>query len=237
MVLAAGLGTRMRPLTLSKPKPLFTVGDRTMLDHALDKLVGVGVQKVVVNTYYLAEQIEEHLQGRKDLEIIISRETELLETGGGIKNALRYFDHQPFFILNADLPWMDSNVPSLSRMKATWDPDLMDTLLLVMPTRKARGFDLTKGDFMIDPLGHLLRKNVPLPRPYVFISAQIMKPELFEGVQEKIFSSNLIWNRLEDKKRLFGLPHDGTCYHVGTPEDWEKANSLLKSGRGWAVDD
>src|SRR5262249_36351155 len=124
MVLAAGLGERMRPLTLTKPKPLLEVGGRTMLDLALDKLVEFGTKRAVVNTFHLAEQIETHLKNRKDIEIIISRETELLNTGGGIKNALAHFGNQPFFALNADLPWTGAN--SLKKMAEAWDPAKMD---------------------------------------------------------------------------------------------------------------
>jgi MurNAc alpha-1-phosphate uridylyltransferase len=232
MILAAGLGARMRPLTLEKPKPLLEVGGRTMLDHALDKLVTAGIKRAVVNTFYLAEQIESHLASRRDIEIIISRETELCDTGGGIKNALRYFD-APFFALNADLPWMDGAVPSLQRMAETWDAAKMDALLLLMPTSKAHGFE-AKGDFALEKDGRVWRKDLPPPRPYVWISAQILKPELFAKVPDKVFSNNLIWNDCETRGKLFGLEHTGTCYHVGTPQDLAQANELLATGKGWA---
>ena len=234
MVLAAGLGTRMRPLTLAKPKPLFEVGGRTMLDHALDKLKAVGIARVVVNTFYLAEQIEAHLATRQDLEIIISHETELLDTGGGIKNALRHFEGKPFFALNADLPWFDGASPSLARMAEAWDPGRMDVLLLLMPTQKARGFAV-KGDFMLETDGRVWRKDAPVPRSHVWISAQIMKPQLMGEVTEKAFSNNRIWGVAEARRKLFGVEHDGTCYHVGTPEDLAEANRLLASGKGWAA--
>jgi MurNAc alpha-1-phosphate uridylyltransferase len=234
MVLAAGLGTRMRPMTLAKPKPLQIVGDRTMLDHALDKLVKAGFRRAVVNTHYLAEQIETHLQSRTDIGIIISREETLLDTGGGIAKALPHFEGQPFFALNADLPWIDGQEPSLTRMMRQWNPDSMDSLLLLMPTGKARGFHAT-GDFMMNKDGRVWRKNAPPPRPYVWISAQILKPELFANPPAAVFSNNHIWNDAEARERLYGIEHDGTCYHVGTPEDWHTANELLASGKGWAV--
>ncbi len=237
MVLAAGLGTRMRPLTLQKPKPLFEVGGKTMLDHALDKLVAVGIKRAVVNTYYLPDQIEQHLKARRDLEIIISREAELLDTGGGIKNALHYFGGKPFFALNADLPWLDGDAPSLGRMAAKWDAARMDALLLLMPTDKALGFaapgQQAKGDFMMEADGRVWRKDAPQPRPYVLISAQILKPELFDALDAKAFSNNLIWDRAEAQQRLYGIVHSGSCYHVGTPEDLDRANALLPSGQGW----
>jgi len=232
MILAAGLGTRMQPLTLEKPKPLLEVGGRTMLDHALDKLVAAGIKRAVVNTFYLAEQIEAHLSSRRDIEIVISRETELLDTGGGIKNALRHFD-APFFVLNADLPWMDGTEPSLKNMTEAWNASTMDALLLLMPTSKARGFE-PKGDFVLEKDGRVWRKNAQPPRPYVWISAQILKPELFAKIPDKIFSNNKIWDDAEARGKLFGLEHTGTCYHVGTPQDLSKANELLTSGKGWA---
>jgi MurNAc alpha-1-phosphate uridylyltransferase len=231
MILAAGRGERMRPLSLQKPKPLLEVGGRTMLDHALDKLIGAGIKRVVVNAFYLAEQIEAHCAKRRDIEIIISHETELLDTGGGIKNALRHFD-APFFALNADLPWMDGTAPSLPGMQEMWDAEKMDTLLLLMPTSKARGFE-PKGDFALDKDGRAWRKSLNPPRPYVCLGAQIVKPELFEKIPDKIFSNNKIWNDAEARGKLFGFTHTGNCYHVGTPEDLVEANRLLASDKGW----
>ena len=209
MVLAAGLGTRMRPLTLAKPKPLQIVGGRTMLDHALDKLVAIGIERVVVNSFYLADQIEEHLRARRDVEIIISREEELLDTGGGILKALPHFGGQPFFALNADLPWIDGDVPGLGLLRQV--------------------------DFAMKGDGRLYRKDVAPPRPFVVISAQILKPELFAAPPARIFSNNWIWNEAEERGRLYGAEYSGTCYHVGTPEDLQRANALLASGQGWGV--
>ena len=234
MVLAAGLGTRMRPMTLTKPKPLQIVGGKTMLDHALDKLVGAGIKRAMVNCFYLADQIEAHLKTRTDIEIIISREVELLDTGGGILKALPHFGGKPFFALNADLPWLDGPVPSLIRMQKAWNATHMDALLLLMRTDKARGFIAT-GDFAMDQTGRVWRKDVQPPRPFVWISAQILKPELFADPPGKIFSNNHVWNLAEANNRLSGIEHDGTCYHVGTPEDWRIANDLLASGKGWRV--
>lgn len=232
MVLAAGLGTRMRPLTSTTPKPLLEVGGRTMLDHALDKLKDAGITHVVVNTFYLAEKIEAHLAARQDLTIIISREAGLLDTGGGIKKALHHFNGQPFFALNADLPWLDEDEPSLLRMARAWDPERMDALLLVMATRQARGFG-PDGDFVMEPDGRLWRKDAVKPRPFVWISAQILKPQLMDEIPEKIFSNNKIFDLLEKRNKLFGIEHTGTCYHTGTPEDLAEANRLLASGQGW----
>jgi len=232
MVLAAGLGTRMRPMTLEKPKPLQEIGGRTMLDHALDKLVAIGIRYVVVNTFYLADQIENHLRRRTDITVHISREDALLDTGGGVKKALPYFEGKPFFCLNADLPWLDGPTPSLSRMETVWDAHQMEALLLLMPTLKARGFT-ERGDFWMNNDGRVWRQASPLPRPFVWISAQILTPKLFENLDKQSFSNNEIWDQAELHQKLYGLEHNGTCYHVGTPEDWVKANALLASGQGW----
>ncbi len=234
MVLAAGLGKRMRPLTLAKPKPLQIVGTKTMLDHALDKLVAAGIKRAVVNTHYLAEQIEAHLQSRRDLDIIISHEDSLLDTGGGIAKELPHFEGLPFFALNADLPWFDDSEPSLTRMENAWHPEIMDVLLLISRTGQARGFAPT-GDFAMSDTGQLRRKDIPPPRPYVMTAAQILKPELFANPPSPVFSNNIIWTEAENKGRLFGIEHTGTCYHVGTPEDLQTANDLIASGKGWRV--
>ena len=234
MVLAAGYGTRMRPLTLQKPKPLLEVGGRSMLDHALDRLAAIGIRRVVVNVHYLAEPIEAHLAKRTDLTIILSREDEILDTGGGIKNALHHFDGLPFFALNADLPWIDAAEPSLQKMATTWDAARMDAFVLLMPTAKARGFSPT-GDFAMEPDGRVHRADITPPRPFVFIGAQILHPQLFASVPQRMFSNNILWNDAEARNRLYGIEHRGTCYHVGTPEDWREANALLDSGRGWGV--
>ncbi len=234
MVLAAGYGMRMRPLTLQTPKPLLEVGGRTMLDLALDKLRDAGIQRAVVNAFYLGDQIERHLATRKDMDIIVLREDELLDTGGGIKNALSHLGDQPFFALNADLPWIDGPQPALVRMAVAWNPAMMDAQLLLMPTVKARGFG-TRGDYRMDDNGRVHRHNERPPYPYVMLSAQIVKPEFFARRNDKIFSNNVVWDEVESQGRLYGIAHDGTCFHVGTPEDWQEANARLTDGRGWGV--
>lgn len=233
MVLAAGYGMRMRPLTLETPKPLLKVGGRAMLDHALDRLVAVGVDCVIVNCFYLADQIEAHLSRRDDVKIIISREAELLDTGGGIKNVLGQFDDKPFIAMNSDLPWFDGETPSLEAMKQLWNPWQMDALILVMQTQKARGFKC--GDFALGQDGRLKRRNIDLPKTHVVLGAQIVKPELFAAEKDKIFSNNVIWDKAESRGALFGVEHLGTCYHASTPEDFAEANRLIESGEGWAV--
>ncbi len=229
MILAAGLGERMRPLTLTTPKPLLAVGGKPMLDHALEALKAAGVRRVVVNTFHLAEQIESHLARRSDLEVLIVREASLLDSGGGVLNARQrwpdVFGPSPFFVLNADLTWEDGpgEVPALTRLARFWKPRRMDIALLVMETAKARGFP-ERGDFMRTPDGRLGRHNAPVPRSHVFISARIVSPTLFEGITERVFSMNRLFDEAEARGRLFGLEHRGTCFHVGTPHDLEAAN-------------
>ncbi|MBY0428538.1 MAG: nucleotidyltransferase family protein [Alphaproteobacteria bacterium] len=232
-ILAAGLGMRMRPLTIDRPKPLLTVGGQTMLDQVLDRLVDAGVKHAVVNAHYKAEQIEAHISARKNPELVLSKEEVLLDTGGGIKNALLHLGHDPIFAINSDLPWQDGNIPALQRLADTFNPKTMDALLLLMPVEKARGFTGAKGDFFMAANSQLSRKDTNPPRPYVFISAQIIKPDLFAAVPDNIFSTNVIWDEAERHGRLFGLVHDGTCFHVGTPEDLKEANRRIDDGLGW----
>lgn len=237
-VLAAGLGMRMRPLTLETPKPLLKVGGETMLDQVLDRLVEAGVKRVVVNAHYKAEQIEAHIKTHNNLQIVLSKEEVLLDTGGGIKNALPHLGNDPIFAINSDLPWRDGAVPALKRLANAFNPDAMDCLLLLMPLEKALGFKGAKGDFFMDApnieiSGRITRKDTQPPRPYVFISAQVIKPGLFNGITETIFSNNIIWDAAEAKGRLYGLVHDGTCFHVGTPEDLAEANRRLADNTGW----
>lgn len=232
-VLAAGYGMRMRPLTLERPKPLLTVGGQTMLDQVLDRLVDAGVKRAVVNAHYKAEQIEAHIKTRKKPELVLSQEDVLLDTGGGIKNALPHLGHDPIFAINSDLPWQDGAVPALQRLADAFNPNTMDALLLLMPLEKARGFKGAKGDFFMAANGQLSRQNTNPPRPYVFISAQIIKPDLFAHVPDTVFSTNVIWDEAEQKGRLFGMVHDGTCFHVGTPEDLIEANRRIDDGVGW----
>jgi len=233
MVLAAGYGKRMLPLTATVPKPLLTVGGRTMLDQVLDKLHAAGVSNIVVNAGYLGTQIVAHCAARRDLPSLhISVEPEPLETGGGVKQALPQLGREPFFVINADLPWTDGATPALQRLRAAWNPAVMDMLLLTMPLALANGF--SKGDFALQPDGRLRRHGMT-EKPDVYIGAMIAKPELFAAVAAESFSSNMLFDAAEAAGRLYGLEHDGTCYHVGTPNDLKRANQLLTDNRGWQV--
>ena len=230
MVLAAGYGRRMLPLTLTVPKPLLTVGGRTMLDQALDRLSEAGVRRVVVNCSHLGEQVAALCAARRDMAISLSPEGTPLETGGGVKHALPLLADAPFFVVNADLPWRDKGAPALARLAAQWRPAMMDMLLLVMPLVRAKGF--TRGDFALLPDGRLRRAGGGA-LDHVFIGVTVAKPELYRGVTAAAFSNNLLFDQAEAAGRLYGCVHAGSCFHVGTPEDLALANRLLEEGRGW----
>lgn len=233
MVLAAGYGKRMLPLTATLPKPLLMVGGRTMLDQVLDRLREDGIRKVVVNAGYHGAQIAAHCAQRHDVPIIVSPEPVPLETGGGVKQALPLLGTDPIFVINADLPWQEEGTPALQRLRVTWQPQHMDMLLLVMPLIKAQGFG-KQGDFALQSDGRLMRAGIA-DKSMVYIGAMIVKPELYAAVLETIFSNNLLFDQAEATGRIYGCLHHGTCYHVGTPADWERANMLLHSGCGWAL--
>lgn len=221
MVLAAGLGQRMRPVTDTIPKPLIEVGGRSMLDHALDRLADARVETVVVNTHWLADRIEAHLQARSAAGLlprtVISHEPVLLETGGGIKKALPLLGPDPIYTVNSDILWLDGPTPALARLARAWDPDRMDALLLLAPTVWSVGYD-GKGDFHMDPAGALTWRQEQQLAPFVFAGVQIIKPELFADLPDGPQSTRVIWERVQERGRLFGLRHDGPWYHVGTPD-------------------
>jgi len=230
MVLAAGLGLRMRPLTLERPKPLIAVGEKTMLDHALDRLADAGVETAVVNAHYRGEMIEAHLKGRTAPKIVISHEDTLLETGGGVKKALPHLGKEPVFVVNADILWLDGPQQALKRAASHWDPERMDALLLLMSTTKAVGYE-GRGDFHMDPLGRLTRRGEGEIAPFVYAGVQIVKPELFaQDTPDGAFSTNLVWNRLQESERLYGLAHDGAWFHIGTPAALLESEELLATG-------
>lgn len=231
MVLAAGLGLRMRPLTETTPKPLIEVAGRTMLDHALDRLAEAGVEVAVVNTHWLPEQIEKHLEGRTSPAIVISREDELLETGGGIARALPQLGEEAFYAVNADIVWRDGAIPALARLAAAWNDAEMDALLLVQATVRATGYS-GDGDFMMDPLGRLARRPERVVAPFVFAGVQILHPRLFEGAPAGAFSLNRLYDRAMEAGRLYGIAHDGEWYHVGTPEAVAEAAAEIMGAEG-----
>jgi MurNAc alpha-1-phosphate uridylyltransferase len=218
MVLAAGLGMRMRPLTLTRPKPLIEAAGKALIDHGIDKLRAAGVKRVVVNVHYLADQLEAWAKRQQGIEIVISDERhELLDTGGGIRNALPLLAEKPFFVLNSDSFWQDGKVPALDRLRERWDGNEMDCLLLLTPLECTVGYDGT-GDFTINADGRLQRKAVGGGAAFAYSGAYLVKPELFAGSPQGKFSMNLLWDRAISQGRLFGVEHDGLWLHVGTPE-------------------
>jgi len=227
MIMAAGLGTRMRPLTNDRPKPLVAVGGKALIDHAIDRLAAAGVTLVVVNLHYKAEMIKAHLAGRKDVEILYSDESDgMLGTGGGVAKALSNFGGEPFFIHNSDTIWLDGYGTALERMMARWDPERMDGLLLMAPMVTALGYEGV-GDFMMDSTGLLSRVPQGRVSPFAFPGVQIVHPRLFENPPSGGFSTNVLWDRAIEKERLFGVRLDGVWIHVGTPQAVDEAEAYL----------
>lgn len=227
MVLAAGLGTRLSPMTDDTPKPLIQVDGRALIDHALDRLQEAGVGDVVINTHYLAEQVERHLRDRKTPNIEFSPEDELLDTGGGTAKALAFFGDDPFFTVNTDALWLNGPFDALRRLAHTWDDDAMDGLLLLHSTVDAYGYS-GAGDFTAAGDGKLARRPEQEVSPWLFTGIQILHPRLFDNAPDGPFSLNLLYDRAIEKERLFGAIHDGEWFHVGTPEGLEQAETYMQ---------
>jgi MurNAc alpha-1-phosphate uridylyltransferase len=234
MVMGAGLGSRMRPLTDDRPKTLVTVGDKTLMDHSLDRLVAAGVTLAVVNVHYKAQMLRDHLAKRRDIEIVISDETDqLLDTGGGVVKALPHFKGQPFFVLNSDSIWVGGDTPALSAMQALWDESRMDGLLLLAQMTTAIGYD-GRGDFVKLTDGRVARARDALKGghnepAYGYLGTQIVHPRLFYGAPDGPFSTNVMWDRAIAQDRLFGTLLDGTWLHVGTPQARDEAEAFLRA--------
>lgn len=228
MVLAAGKGTRMRPLTLDRPKPLLEAGGVTLLGHALATLAAGGVTRAVVNGHYLADQIKANLacyQG--PLTLVYSDESDaLLETGGGVTKALPLLEGAAFFVLNADNIWVPSRLGVLDQLSRLWQPAAMDALLLLVPLARATGYD-GQGDFHMDGDGRLKRRVAPRVAPFAFAGAQILKRSLFDGAAIEPFSLNRLYDKALASGRLYGAAHGGPWFHVGTPEGLELAQAGL----------
>lgn len=217
MVLAAGLGLRMRPITDRLPKPLVEVAGRSILDRAFDRLREAGVERAVVNVHHLPEQIEAWAARQESPQILVSDERAgLLETGGGVVKALPLLGDDPFFVLNGDSFWLDGETPALVRMRAAWR-DAMDALLLVAPTGRCVGYD-GAGDFDLEADGRLVRRKPGGAAGHVFAGCYLAHPRLFRDAPAGTFSTNLVWDRAGAEGRLYGLGHDGLWLHVGTPE-------------------
>jgi N-acetyl-alpha-D-muramate 1-phosphate uridylyltransferase len=225
MVLAAGLGVRMRPLTDLRPKPLVEVAGKALIDYGMDRLREADVQTVVVNAHYLADQIVAWANRQPSPHMILSDErTEVLDTGGGIALALSLLGHDPFFVLNSDSFWMDGKIPALGRLRAAWNDSEMDCLLLLCPVEKTVGYD-GQGDFLLAGDGRLARQKGVGSLAY--IGAYLVHPRLFENAPAGKFSMNVLWDQAIAKGRLHGISHDGLWLHVGTPDAIGLAEAAL----------
>lgn len=229
IVLAAGRGKRMGALTDSVPKPLIPIEGRALIDHVLDRLVTAGVKRAVVNLHYRGDAIAAHLARRRDIAIEFSRESEALETGGGIVNALPLLG-EVFFAVNADVFWLDSATSALHLLAATFDPADDDALLLMQPTARAVGYE-GPGDFMLDPAGVVRRRLETEVVPFVFAGIEILHRRLFDGAPSGAFSINRLWDEAIERCRLRGLVHDGEWYHVGTPDGLARAEGRTRAHR------
>ncbi len=228
MLLAAGLATRMRPASQGRPKALIEIAGKALIDHALDRLADVGVERAVVNTHYLSDQIERHLAGRKRPAIQISHEETILDTGGGIAQALPLLGAQAFYVVNAKIVWRGGQVEALSRLAAIWDERRMDGLLLLQPTVTAVGYE-GPGDLSMDQFGLVRFREPQEVAPFVYASIQILHPRLFDGAPKGAFPLRPLWERAAASGRLYGLRHDGEWYHVATPQGLAEAEARLSS--------
>ncbi|MCA3555956.1 nucleotidyltransferase family protein [Aestuariivirga sp.] len=217
MVLAAGHGLRLRPLTLARPKPLVEVAGKALIDHGFDRLRAAGVETAVVNVHYLAAQIEAWARRQSAPRIVISDErAELLDTGGGVAKALPLLGNGPFFVINSDSFWLDEGAPALDRLRAAWDDRAMDCLLLLSPLDRTVGYD-GKGDFTRAEDGRLSRRATSQGTPLAYIGGYLASPRIFAAAPRGAFSMNLLWDRAIAAGRLFGVEHAGRWLHVGTP--------------------
>ena len=228
MVLAAGFGTRMRPLTDTVPKPLVELGGRALLDHVLDRLADAAIDRAVVNVHYMAEQIVTHTASRVHPRVVISDERDgALDTGGGVRRALPELGHAPFLVHNSDSVWIEgAGVQNLTRLITAWDPAQMAALLLLAARESSIGYD-NHGDFELDTGGRLHRRQTGAKVPYVFAGVSILKPELFDGIDRDKFSLNAVFDKAASAGQLFGCVLDGIWMHVGTPDALKEAESLL----------
>jgi MurNAc alpha-1-phosphate uridylyltransferase len=231
MVMAAGLGKRMRPLTATRPKPLIEIAGKPLLDHCLDRLRAAGVRKAVVNVHYLPDALEAHLKNRvQGIDIVVSDERkQLLETGGGLVKALPMIDADPFIAVNSDNLWIDGPVDSLKLLASTWDEARMDALLLLVPLALAHCHK-GQGDFHMSADGALRRRKPGTVAPFVYTGIQMVSKRLLAGeLPEGPFSTNLLWDRAIAKGRLFGMVHQGLWFDVGEPGNIKAAEERLAS--------
>jgi MurNAc alpha-1-phosphate uridylyltransferase len=227
IVLAAGLGTRMRPYNGQIPKPLVEIGGKPLIDYSLDRLADAGVQHAVVNVHHLADALERHLASRQRPQIVISDERgALLGTGGGIAKALPQLGDGPFFLVNSDTVWLDGVKPNLTRLAEAFDAATMDALLLLAPTTDSIGYT-GRGDFTMLPDGRLRRRGENEVVPFVYAGAAVLAPSLFADVPAGAFPLTFLFDRAGGRDRLFGLRLEGVWMHVGTPEAVAAAEAAL----------
>jgi MurNAc alpha-1-phosphate uridylyltransferase len=232
MVLAAGMGTRMRPLTDSMPKPLVKVAGRALLDHVLDRLGDAGVTRAVVNVHHFGDQIIAHVADRKRPKVVISDERGvLLDTGGGVVKALPQIGKDPFYHLNADTIWIDGVTPNLKRLAETFDPKSMDALLLLAPTAGSIGYD-ERGDFSMAADGRLTARPERDIAPFVYAGAAILSPALFANAPKAPFSLTTLFARAAAAGRLSGLRLEGLWMHIGTPDAIQAAETAIRDSTG-----
>jgi N-acetyl-alpha-D-muramate 1-phosphate uridylyltransferase len=231
MILAAGLGLRMRPLTDRLPKPLLPVAGRSLLDRALDRLEAASVEQVVVNSHHLAGEMARYLALRLTPPITLLRETPLLDTGGGVANALPLLRPGPFYVVNGDALWLDGARDTLLGLAQSWDDSRMDALLLLTRSDQAIGHD-GPGDFHLGPDGRPRRRGATAEAPYLFTGLQLLSERLFEGTKVEPFSLNRLYDKALAAGRLFARLHDGRYFHVGTPQALALAERALSAAGG-----
>lgn len=232
MVMAAGIGKRMRPLTATRPKPLVEVAGRTLLDHVFDRLRAAGVARAVVNVHYLADALEAHLRHRvKDIEVIVSDErAALMETGGGLVQARGLLGDEPFLVVNSDNFWLDGPTDAIRQLAARWNDEAMDALLLLVPYARAHNHG-GQGDFHLDAAGRITGRRKPgRVAPFVYTGVQIVSPRLIRDWPEGPFSTNLFWNRAIEAGRAYGLVHQGLWSEVNVPGAIARTEALLADG-------
>ncbi|WP_108791084.1 sugar phosphate nucleotidyltransferase [Erythrobacter sp. Alg231-14] len=229
MIMAAGMGKRMRPLTASTPKPMVRVAGRPLIDHALNRLEDAGVANAVINVHYLADALEAHVRNRVQPKVVISDERDqLLETGGGMVNAQSHLP-DPFFCLNADNIWLDGPRDAFHDLSNRWDPEKMDALLLLVGHARAANFN-GLGDFYMDPEGRLSRRRPERIAPFIYTGIQLVSHRLLRDAPDGKFSTNILWNRAIEEGRLFGVSFTGQWFEVGTPEAIRPTEDALKRG-------
>ena len=228
MVLGGGFGKRMMPLTKDIPKPMVVLKGRTLVDHVLDRIAAAGVKRAVVNVHYQGDKLEAHVKKRATPQIVISDERQqLLDTGGGVVKALPLLGDEPFLIHNSDSVWIEGVGSNLERMFSVWDPDRMDSLMLLASAATSLGYD-GAGDFGMETDGLLSRRGEGHTVPFVFTGVSIAHPRLFEGAPQGVYSLNRLWDKAIDSGRLYGIRLDGLWMHVGTPEALVEAERWIE---------